>query len=107
MTCRPGEAIGIVTGRDAAHDLQRMQVDHDHIPVGRTRDERASAVGLHQNSGSAMTHRNSFDGFVSRSADHSDIWAAQAGDESELSIGSEFQPVGAAYVSRQRLRYLL
>jgi hypothetical protein len=56
LVADPSEAVGSLPGFDAAHNFERMQIDYGDVPVRRASHVDARPVGLHKNSGSAISH---------------------------------------------------
>src|ERR1700739_4697164 len=56
LVADPGEAIGFLPGFNAAHNFQSMQIDYGDVTVRRAGYVDARPVGLHKNSGSALSY---------------------------------------------------
>lgn len=56
---RPGEAIGFAACVDVAGDGEGGEIDDGDVVVGAAGDEGAGSVGLHEDTGGAVTDADS------------------------------------------------
>jgi hypothetical protein len=72
-----------------------MQIDYGDVAVRRAGHVDARSVGLHKNSGSAISHFDTLHLFSGDSVENGDIRLAKARNKRQLAIWGKRQPIPA------------
>src|ERR1700722_1600569 len=107
LSADPGEAIGLLTGFDAAHNFERMQIDYGDVVVRRAGHVGARPVGLHKNPGSALSYIYMLHLFSGDSIENGDIRLLKARNKRQLAIRGKLQPIRFLDVGGQSVDDLL